>query len=90
LRTIHRSSKFKTDFKKVKLTESDYSLLKERLESLVKGRRISRNLNDHPLSGNFKGYRELHIKPDLLLAYKITKEELRLARLNSHANIFKK
>jgi mRNA interferase YafQ len=90
LRTLHRSSKFKTDFKKAKLSESDYALLKDTLKSLVEGRPLSRNLNDHPLSGNFKGYRELHIKPDLLLVYKITQEELRLARLNSHANIFKK
>jgi len=89
LRTIHRSRKFKTDYKKTNLTRTDSDLLRDTINKLVKGQRLSKSLNDHPLSGNLKGYRELHIRPDLLLVYGITEDELRLARLNSHSNIFK-
>lgn len=47
---------------------------------------------DHALSGNWKDYRDCHLKPDLLLIYKAviskTGVEIRLARLGSHAEIF--
>ncbi len=37
------------------------------------------------------GYRECHIKPDLLLIYrKVDDDILRLARLDSHSKIFGK
>ena len=90
MRTIHRSSKFKKDYKKANLTKTDLDLLKDTITKLAKGQTLDKRLKDHALSGNWKGYRELHIKPDLLIVYKATEKELRLARLNSHSNIFKK
>ena len=47
---------------------------------------------DHALSGNYKNYRECHIKPDLLLIYKIEKSELILyaVHIGSHSDLFKK
>ena len=89
MRTLHRSSRFKTDFKKAGLNAKDQNKLKEILIKLVQGQELDARLKDHPLSGNWKGYRELHFKPDLLLVYKITEEEVQLARLSSHSNIFR-
>ena len=44
---------------------------------------------DHDLSGDWAGYRECHIKPDLLLIYRKSGSDiLRLARLGSHGEIF--
>ena len=43
---------------------------------------------DHDLIGNYKGFRECHIKPDLLLVYKKEGEYLQLARLGSHSELF--
>ncbi|MGD1641148.1 type II toxin-antitoxin system YafQ family toxin [Klebsiella pneumoniae] len=44
---------------------------------------------DHDLSGDWAGYRECHIKPDLLLIYrKSDADTLRLARLGSHSELF--
>lgn len=44
---------------------------------------------DHALSGDWAGYRECHIKPDLLLIYrKPDPDTLRLARLGSHSELF--
>jgi mRNA interferase YafQ len=41
------------------------------------------------LSGNWAGYRECHLKPDLLLIYcKPDASTLRLARLGSHSELF--
>jgi mRNA interferase YafQ len=44
---------------------------------------------DHVLGGDWAGYRECHIKPDLLLIYrKPDADTLRLARLGSHSELF--
>jgi mRNA interferase YafQ len=47
------------------------------------------NSRDHALIGEWAGYRECHIKPDLLLIYrKADADTLRLARLGSHSELF--
>ena len=43
---------------------------------------------DHPLSGDWQGFRDCHIKNDLLLIYRISGDILELVRLNTHAEIF--
>ncbi|HEX3661351.1 MAG TPA: type II toxin-antitoxin system YafQ family toxin [Acidobacteriaceae bacterium] len=41
------------------------------------------------MGGRWKGYRDCHIKPDLLLIYRKSEDNLlRLARLGSHSEIF--
>jgi mRNA interferase YafQ len=45
---------------------------------------------DHPLKGEWRGYRDCHVKPDLVLIYaKRGADLLRLARLGSHSELFK-
>jgi len=47
------------------------------------------NHRDQALSGDWMGYRECHIKPDLLPIYrKPDADTLRLARLGSHSELF--
>ena len=47
------------------------------------------NHADHPLKGPWQGYRECHLRPDLLLIYrKVGAESLRLIRLGSHSRLF--
>lgn len=43
---------------------------------------------DHPLSGKWKGYRDCHIRPDLLLIYQKSSSVLLLVRLGSHSELF--
>ncbi|MGE6605307.1 type II toxin-antitoxin system YafQ family toxin [Halomonas sp. NPDC076908] len=43
---------------------------------------------DHPLTGNWLGFRDCHIKPDLGLIYRIANNTLQLARIGSHSEIF--
>ena len=41
---------------------------------------------DHSLKGNLQGFRECHIKPDLILIYRNFKDgTLQLARVGSHS-----
>ena len=92
MRTIERSSAFKRDFKreirgKHKATlESDLTNV---LVLLVQDLPLGSHYRDHDLSGHWGGYRECHIKPDLLLIYrKVDGAILRLARLGSHSKLF--
>ncbi|TOQ04501.1 type II toxin-antitoxin system YafQ family toxin, partial [Vibrio parahaemolyticus] len=43
---------------------------------------------DHPLTGNWVGFRDCHIKPDLVLIYRIHDGQLQLARIGSHSDLF--
>ena len=45
---------------------------------------------NHVLSGDYSGYYECKIMPDLLLVYKIVGNELHLVRIGSHTELFKK
>lgn len=41
------------------------------IEIIASGKPLDRKYRDHALSGDLKGYRECHIKPDVLLIYKV-------------------
>ncbi len=93
--TIRFSSKFKKDFKKVKKqSDSGYNEneFKKVLQDLQNGKPLDEKFLDHPLQGEYKGCRECHLKPDLLLIYEIHDNilELLLLRIGSHSDLFKK
>jgi len=93
MRTIEYASAFKKDFKRVKAShrharDADV-LLTAVLKLLVADRPLPPANRDHPLTGDWIGYRDCHVKPDLLLIYrKPDKATLRLARLGSHSELF--
>lgn len=62
--------------------------LKTAILLLVEGTTLPSEYGDHSLSGNWKGYRDLHLEPDWLLIYKIEEDILYLARSGTHADIF--
>lgn len=93
MRTIERPAAFKRDFRRVKATprhskDIDH-LISAVVEKLLVDQALPPRNRDHELSGNWKGYRECHLKPDLLLIYrKPDANTLRLARLGSHSELF--
>jgi mRNA interferase YafQ len=93
MRTIERSSAFKRDFKRAKAAprhRNDLdSLLSTVVTRLASDHALPNKNRDHRLSGDWAGYRECHLKPDLLLIYsKPGSDTLRLARLGSHGELF--
>ena len=89
---IERTSQFKRDYKRElkgrhkKTVEND---LKEVLMSLVQREPLEEKYKDHALTGNWKDHRDCHVKPDLVLIYRIPEgdEVLRLTRLGSHSQL---
>lgn len=93
MRTIEYANVFKKDYKRIKVTPRHAKDAERLLSTIVKLLAEDKELppanRDHSLSGDWVGYRECHIKPDLLLIYKKYKEDtLRLARLGSHCELF--
>ncbi len=88
--SIFRTNSFKKDYKK--LSDIDKQLLKAVILLLVDGKELDERYKDHKLIGNYQNCRECHIKPDLLLIYKIDNDilELALARVGNHSTLFKK
>ena len=64
----------------VEMTEVFYCLHRQLL--------LPKIYRDHALSGDWQGYRDCHVKNDLVLIYRFANEELQLLRLNSHSEIF--
>ena len=70
MRTIDRSSAFKRDYKREAKGLHHATLddaLKPVLVALATDQPLDARYRDHDLSGDWAGYRECHIKPDLLM-----------------------
>ncbi|HFS1417574.1 TPA: type II toxin-antitoxin system YafQ family toxin [Klebsiella pneumoniae] len=88
-RTIEYSGQFQKDVKKAQKRHKDMSKLKALMTLLINDALpLPQVYKDHPLQGNYKGYRDVHIEPDWLLIYKITDEVLRFERTGTHSDLF--
>lgn len=86
---LEYSSQFKRDFKKVtKMPIPDIVEVGNVISTLQRGDTLPEKYVDHSLSGNWAGFRDCHIKPDLVLIYQIDNEVLQLARIGSHSELF--
>jgi len=85
---LFRTSSFKKDYKK--LNSNEKNLLKIVIIKLSNGEELEERYKDHNLIGNYLGCRECHIKPDLLLIYRVDNNilELALVRVGSHSKLF--
>ncbi|MBL1275395.1 MAG: type II toxin-antitoxin system YafQ family toxin [Ectothiorhodospiraceae bacterium] len=89
---MHRleySTQFKRDFKKItKMPIPDIIEVGHVISTLQKNEPLAEKYSDHALSGSWLGYRDCHVKPDLVLIYKVDSKILKLARIGSHSELF--
>ena len=83
-----RSGRFKKDVKRLQKRAYDMEKLKEAILLLSRGGSIPAAYNDHPLKGDWQGYRDLHIAPDWVLIYRVKGNDLELARTGTHSDLF--
>ena len=84
------TSQFKKDYKLAQKRHVDIDELFKVISMLQKQESLPEEKRDHSLVGNYKGYRECHVRPDLLLIYKIKKKELELLlfRIGTHSDLY--
>ncbi len=60
------------------------------IDVLASGESLSAKHRDHKLTGYFDGYRECHVRPNLLLIYQIDRGSLVLVLVDigSHSHLF--
>lgn len=87
---IQRTAQFKKDFKLALKRNCNIEKLQEIITILANGETLPESCYDHPLRGDYGGYRECHIEPDWLLVYRITESVLVLTlyRTGSHSDLF--
>jgi len=82
---------FKRDYKREKNGQhaDDLDSLLEVVTTALRNReKLPAANKDHPLKGEWKGARDCHLKPDLVLIYRKTAKEIELARVGSHSELF--
>lgn len=84
--------KFAKSFKKSykKLNKEDKKLFSEVSLKLANNEILEEKYKDHALKGDYKDFRECHLRPDLLLIYQKQEEKLILYCLDigSHSELF--
>lgn len=81
---------YKRDLKRVVKQGIKADIAKETIDKLQNGIKLDERQHEHPLIGDYAGYMECKILPDLLLIYKIKDGCLHLVRIGSHSELFKK
>jgi mRNA interferase YafQ len=68
----------------------DLEKLSAVVELLCEGNPLPKQYKDHPLAGDYSGFRDCHIEPDWVMIYRIENSQLQLilARTGTHADLF--
>ena len=72
MRKIEWSNSFKRDYRRIKASPQHRNLddlLRAVLVLLESDQPLLQRYQDHPLSGDWSGCRDCHLRPDLLLIY---------------------
>ena len=91
MRTISRTSRFKKDYKREARGRHKTTLnidLLAVVSLLAEDSPLPEKLRDHPLTGEWADHRDCHVKPDLVLIYRVPDADtLELVRLGSHSEL---
>jgi mRNA interferase YafQ len=91
MREIERTTRFRRDYRREARGQHRATLdasLAAVLVPLMQDEPLAERYRDHPLTGEWEGFRDCHVKPDLVLIYEKPGEStLRLVRLGSHSEL---
>lgn len=90
IRNIFRENAFKKDYKRELRGRHRDTLLSgfsKIIQMLAEDVPLDIKYKDHALVGEWKHYRDCHIRPDLVLIYKKSPGLLSLSRLGSHSQL---
>jgi mRNA interferase YafQ len=91
MRTINTTNRFKKDFKrelKGRYRRTVELELPQLIHCLANDLPLLDRYRDHALTGTWIDHRDIHVKPDLVLIYRMLDDEnLDLVRLGSHSEL---
>ncbi|GHT75234.1 addiction module toxin, RelE/StbE family [Spirochaetia bacterium] len=87
MKDIIYSDEFFKSWKKLQKKRYDYDKLEQAISILKDGASLPGKYSDHPLVGNWKGYRECHIEANWLLVYKKTETDIILVKTCTHDDL---
>jgi mRNA interferase YafQ len=92
VKTIRWTSAFKADYKRTmrshRFRDAD-AILEYLSEILSNGEILPAQFHDHPMGGNWKGHRDCHLYPDLVLIRREESEtEVAFVRMGTHSELF--
>jgi mRNA interferase YafQ len=91
MRTIERTGQFKRDFKRESKGKHKKTLIEDLtilLSLLISDNDLPEKYCDHSMTGNWNDHRNCHIKPDLVLLYRLPDDvTLQLVRIGSHSEL---
>ena len=87
---VQYSNEFKKGLKKLKNDKNSLNLVRNIIKKLANDEILEAKYKDHKLVGEYAGFRECHVKPDLLLIYKKENKALILLciAIGSHSDLF--
>ncbi len=88
-RPITFSNKFVKEYSLAIKRGKNINKIKQVIRLLETQEHLPVKYKDHKLVGEYIGSRELHIEPDWLLIYRITKTAVILERTGNHSDLFK-
>ena len=89
MRSISRTARFKRDYRSLNRSVPRLEkLLMTAVGMLAEGRPLPDKSRDHALIGDRQGFRDCHLRPDLVLIYAVSETEVTLVRLGSHSDLF--
>lgn len=91
MRTIERTGQFRRDYKREMKGQHRTTVVTDLtavLDALAADRPLEPRHHDHALTGNWRDHRDCHVRPDLVLIYRLPDDRtLQLVRLGSHAEL---
>lgn len=83
-----RTTIFRKDVARCNARGYDMDILRVNMGRLIHRQRLERKQKDHPLKGEWVGYRECHLADDWLLVYRVEGSDITFARTGTHTDIF--
>lgn len=90
MRRIEATTAFRRDIKRLRRGQRrDLERVVHDLAAMIAAdQALSARHRDHGLTGHLAGFRECHVRPDLILIYEKRDDALVLTRLGSHSELF--
>ena len=88
MRDIEQSTAFQEGMRRMLRRGCDKRKMQEAVLRLVDDLPLPARMKDHPLKGEWSGFRDCHIEPDWVLIYKLTDDLLSLAATGTHSDLF--